>query len=463
MRNRGRRGTWGAVALAVAFVATAPAWSVDPTSLGPAVPAPPEVPSTPLGSPKLDRVGRAFAEAVPRGLAAPALGSRVAAVVAPLSGAGAGFVTGPTTFRPASTMKLLTAAAALEAFGPAHTFGTTVALEPRESVPSPRGSGVRTVVLTGGGDPLLASRPQLTAYPERADIRTLAGAVAVALADRGVRRVRLRYDSTLFSGPRGSPQWRADYLREDIVAPITALWVDGGRPADGFGRVDDPADAAATAFRRELLRAGLRVVGSPSAGVASAAAEEVARVDSAPLAAIVEHLLQVSDNETSEVVAHHVGLAVVGEGSFAGGSRGVVEVLGRLGVPLDGVAIYDGSGLARANRLSVQTLVDVLRLAADPDAPHLRPVLTGLPVAAFTGSLANRFGDGAPLGRGQVRAKTGTLTGVHGLAGLVTDRDGHTYAFVLVADRVAVRRSLAARTALDRLAAALAACRCGDK
>jgi D-alanyl-D-alanine carboxypeptidase/D-alanyl-D-alanine-endopeptidase (penicillin-binding protein 4) len=463
VRNRPRTVTWRAVALAGALLTTAPAWSVDSTSLDPSVPAPPEVPSFQAGSPDLDRVGRALADAVPRGLATPALGSRVTAVVAPLTGSGAGFATGPTTFRPASTMKLLTAAAALETFGPAHTFSTTVALEPAGTVSSPRRSGVRTVVLTGGGDPLLASKPQPMSYPQRADVRTLAAKVAVALAEQGVRRVRVRFDSTLFTGPSGSPQWRTDYLREDIVAPITALWVDGGRPASGFGRVEDPAAAAAIAFRRELIRAGVRVAGAPMTGVASSASDEVARVDSAPLAAIVEHLLQVSDNETSEVVAHQVGLAVVGEGSFTGGARGVIEVLGRLGVPLDGVAIYDGSGLARANRLSSQALVALLRLAADPGTPHLRPVLTGLPVAAFTGSLANRFGDGAPAGRGLVRAKTGTLTGVHGLAGLVTDRDGRTYAFVLVADRVAVRRSLAARTTLDRLAAALADCRCGGK
>lgn len=463
VRNRPRPVTWGGIALAAAALASVPAWSVESASLDPGVSAPPEVASAAPRTPDPDRVGLALAEAVPRGLAAPALGPRVTAVVAPLTGEGAGFATGPSTFRPASTMKLLTATAALETFGPAHTFSTTVALEPGEPIASPPRSGARTIVLIGGGDPLLASRPQPTAYPVRADVRTLARRVAVALAEEGVRRVRVRFDSTLFTGPIGSPQWRSDYLREDIVAPITALWVDGGRPAGGFGRVDDPAAAAAAAFRRELIRVGVRISGSPTAGVASAGSEELARIESPPLAAIVEHLLQFSDNEVSEVIAHHVGLAVAGEGSFAGGTRGVIEVLDRLGIPLDGAAIYDGSGLARVNRLSGQTLVALLRLATDPGSPHLRPVLTGLPVAAFTGSLANRFDDGEPVARGLVRAKTGTLTGVHALAGLVTDRDGGTYAFVLAADRVAVRRSLAARTTLDRLAAALAACRCADK
>ena len=102
----------------------------------------------------------------------------------------------------------------------------------------------------------------------------------------------------------------------------------------------------------------------------------------------------------------------------------------------------------------------VLRLAASDDHPGLRPVLTGLPVAGFTGSLEYRFTDTAPPARGRVRAKTGTLTGVSALAGVATDLDGTTVTFVLVADRVALVKTLAAREALDAAAAAIAGCHC---
>lgn len=393
-----------------------------------------------------------------KALAGPAVGKHVVAAVTSLSGpAGQEYRSGTGAVVPASTMKLLTSVAALETLGLEHTFETTVALEP--SLPD---RPLRTVVLVGGGDPLLSRKPDPAAFPQRADIRTLARQTAQSLSAEGVRRVLLRYDATLFNGPVGSAQWRPDYLADKIVSPITALWVDEGRPASGFGRVADPSLVAAQEFAVALRRAGVIVRGAPTPGSPAAQATQVASVSSPPLATIVEHVINVSDNEAAEVLAHQVGLTAAGEGSFEGGARGVATTLSGLGVPLEGAAIYDGSGLSRANRLTSDTLLSVLRVAAHPDHPQLRAVLTGLPVAGFTGSLASRFAEGPDVGRGQVRAKTGTLTGVHGLAGTVTDRDGQTYAFMIVADKVPLLKQLAARETIDRLAARLAACRCSS-
>ena len=91
----------------------------------------------------------------------------------------------------------------------------------------------------------------------------------------------------------------------------------------------------------------------------------------------------------------------------------------------------------------------------------MRPVLTGMPVAGFSGSLTFRFDSGDPAGLGDVRAKTGTLTGVHGLAGTVTTTDGVVLGFVAIADKVKVPNTLEARARIDELAASLAACECG--
>ena len=174
---------------------------------------------------------------------------------------------------------------------------------------------------------------------------------------------------------------------------------------------------------------------------------------------IVEHTLEISDNEAAEVLAHQVGLAVSGTASFAAGARAVLDTLAALGVPVDDAEVYDGSGLSRDNALDPDTITGVLEVAAAAEHPALRSVVTGLPVAGFTGSLSERFVD--DTGRGFVRAKTGTLSGVSGLAGTVTDRTGVPMVFAVLADRIALVDTLDARAALDDLTSALAACRCG--
>ena len=60
-----------------------------------------------------------------------------------------------------------------------------------------------------------------------------------------------------------------------------------------------------------------------------------------------------------------------------------------------------------------------------------------------------------------MQAKTGTLTGVHGLAGVATDLDDNVMGFVAIADRVPNAQQLYARLTIDKVAAALGACRCG--
>ena len=102
----------------------------------------------------------------------------------------------------------------------------------------------------------------------------------------------------------------------------------------------------------------------------------------------------------------------------------------------------------------------MLRVASSDDHPDLRATITGLPVAGFTGSLTYRFADTPVPGRGRVRAKTGTLTGVSSLAGVVTDLDGVPMAFAIMADRVRLPNTLDAREAADDFAAALGSCHC---
>lgn len=436
-------------------------WGADPRTDPSAVP-PPEGLQLPAAgpAPAVARTGRAVAvdpaqvaRTVRPLLRGKALGRHYGVVVTDLRTGRAVYSQGATTVTPASTTKLLTATAALESLGPMARFRTAVRWVPER----------RQLVLVGGGDPYLASSPGKARESSMggADVGTLARLTVRRLRELDVRRVRLAYDDSAFSGPAVNPAWPATYVPEGVVPPITSLWVDQGRSPSGTGYVEDPSARAAAVFASALRRQGLAVGKAVNRGSAPPETQDIASVASEPVGEIVERTLAISDNQAAEVLMRHVGLAERQEGSFEAGAGAVLEVARRLGVPVEGDRLYDGSGLSRRNRLRLDTLVGVVRLSTSSDHPQLRQAFTGLPVAGFTGSLAYRFDSGPSQARGRVRAKTGTLTGVHGLAGVADDPSGSRMAFAVVADRVKPEQTLEARLRIDRIAGALGACSCG--
>jgi D-alanyl-D-alanine carboxypeptidase/D-alanyl-D-alanine-endopeptidase (penicillin-binding protein 4) len=362
-----------------------------------------------------------------------------------LYGSGAG-----TAVVPASVTKIATATAALSLLGPDARLTTRTVLA---------GSG--RVVLVGGGDPTLTARAPAGGGYQAASLRDLASATARALRDRDATRAALTYDTSLYSGPAVHPIGTNPNL-----APVTALTADEGRLDGSYQgpapRAGDPASAAAETFADLLRDHGITVTGTPSAGRAPRRATrypDLAAVQSPPLSSLVERMLTNSDNDIAESLARHAALAVGRPGSFAGGAATMASALRGLRVPLAGAVFTDGSGLSRDDRLSADQLSRLLALAADAAHPELRPVLTGLPVAGFSGSLSARFGsDARQVGAGVVRAKTGTLSGVDSLAGTVVDADGRLLAFAFLTN--GSTSSASAQPALDRLAAAVSNCGC---
>ena len=142
-----------------------------------------------------------------------------------------------------------------------------------------------------------------------------------------------------------------------------------------------------------------------------------------------------------------------------GAARAVTKAVASLGVPTRGVSLQDTSGLSHDDRIPPRTLVGVLRAAASSGHPQLRPMLEGLPIAGLTGTLAGRYlhRPGAPAA-GVLRAKTGTLTGVNALSGMVVDRSGRLLIFAFLASHSS--SSGVTVPALDRLASRLAHCGC---
>src|SRR6266567_1815564 len=398
-------------------------------------------------------------------LSAAALGPRVSVEVAdPVTGRVLLSEAGSRLLTPASTTKLITSAAALAALGPDATFTTRVV----------RGATPDRVILVGGGDPTLAVRPfPAQDYPQPATLASLAAAAARALKAEGRRTVSVGYDTSLYTGPDLAPGWPETYVTTGNVTPIAALEVDQGRlttvgaPEDSDDpynlgpRATDPAGMAAASFAALLAADGIRVTGPPAAQAAPAHAQGIASVSSPPLAAIVEQMLEESNNVIAENLARQVALATGMPASFSGAAAAVTGELRRLGVGT-GLHLVDGSGLSPQDGIAPATLVKVLTLAT-ADA-RVRPLLAGLPVAGFSGTLSGGesvFSGISGAALGSVRAKTGNLGTVTALAGLVTDKAGRTLAFAFMADQIPAAGMLrTAAGAIDEAAAALANCGC---
>jgi len=241
-----------------------------------------------------------------------------------------------TGFVPAPTTKLFTTAAALSLLGPEHRFTTRVVLDPAvEATASAKGPApAPTVVLVGGGDPLLSAQAALTlatkrghiVYPNAttATVDDLASETAAALRAAGRTKVVLRYDASRFTQPV-SPHWREAYLDSAVVAPVSAPWVDEARVKAPFdARAADPAEDAATRLAALLRKRGITVSGEPTSQRAARGATPVASIQSAPLVSIVEHVLLRSDDDGAEVLARQVAIAAGKAADFAGGAAAVL-------------------------------------------------------------------------------------------------------------------------------------------
>lgn len=350
---------------------------------------------------------------------------------------------------PASTQKILTAVAAYS--GP----GGDTHLVTRAMLHSDN-----RLVLVGGGDMMLAAGAgDPDAVNGRAGLGDLADQVVAQIGLTGVDTVTLAVDDTLFTGPAVAPTVRRSDAEDGYVAPVAALAVDVARLTDDkyARREADPALAAAETFADALADRGVEVSGEIVRQAAPSSAQEVGRVESAPLGEIVGYLLRESDNTLTEVVGR---LVAIDAGLPGSGEAAVSEVLAEvegLGVDLSGAELTDLSGLGTGSRMSARQLVDTL-VAAAAD-PELREAVTGLPVAGLQGTLASRFGGDNP-GRGYAEAKTGSLPDVRSLAGTVVTADDRLLAFAVTADRIPEGGSFGANLIFDDFVGDLAACGC---
>lgn len=360
----------------------------------------------------------------------------------PLVGAGADRVVVP-----ASNLKLVTAAVALEVLGVDHVFTTEV----RGDLAGDTVTG--DLFLVGGGDATLATADYVDPNgPGRPDYPQEPHTSLEALADRivaaGVRRVegRIVGDESRYDLERSVPRWQ-DGIYLDEAGPLSALLVNDGflDPADDLPGTDPAADAAR--LLAQLLQDRGVVVGGSGRGISPPGTAVIESIDSVPLGDLMVELLTTSDDNTAELLVKEIGLERSGSGTTAAGLAVVAETLVAWGVPTAGLELVDGSGLADSNRITCATLLAVLdRLGA------AGPVFDGLPVAGRTGTLAGFFRDTALAG--VLRAKTGNLSVARSLSGYVPG--DHDVAFSLVVNGADNDRR-AEETLWPRLALSLAA------
>lgn len=361
---------------------------------------------------------------------------------------------------PASTLKLFTAVASMTFGEPERRLATSVLA----SVADPG-----ALYLHGGGDVLLGSgASDPAAVVGRAGLGTLAAETAAALPE-GPGTYTVHLDDTLFAGAALNPGWAEGDIDAGEIAPLHALavnsaWLEEGRT--GGPRSGDAGLDAARSFTASLAEAaagrGITIRPDVRRQAAPEGAELVAAVESAPLEEQVRRMLEISDNYLAEALARIAALDSGRPASLVGGTEALTAAAARLGVPGDGLVVGDAAGLSVRNAVSPEQLVALLRGTTTSAEPGLAAVARSLPIAGLTGTLETRFTpeDGpAGGGAGTVRAKTGTLNAVTGLAGHVVTIDGRLLVFSFLAAGLD-GATVEARAAADHAAALLAGCGC---
>jgi D-alanyl-D-alanine carboxypeptidase/D-alanyl-D-alanine-endopeptidase (penicillin-binding protein 4) len=457
--TRWRKSTHVFVGLAVmAFVAAVVAAATFFTTGGHganAAHAPVPPPRAPTVKPGMVPVTDSAAAPSPGGLAAalgavaadPNLGRLGGRITDAMTGKELWQIADDVPLVPASTNKVLTAAAALLTLDHQTRISTRVVA----GGPNPQGP----VVLVGTGDPTLsaATPGQDTWYRGAPRISDLVEQVHRS----GVTPTAVQVDTSAFTGPTMAPGWDPNDIDNGDIAPIESAMIDAGRiqpTTINSRRSKTPALDAG----RELAKGLGLDPGAVTIAAAPPGARQLAVVQSAPLVQRLSEMMDHSDNVMAECIAREVAAAINRPQSFAGAVDAVTNRLSNAHIDTTGAALVDSSGLSVDDRLTAKTLDGAVQAAAGPDQPAMRALLDLLPVAGGSGTLADRFLDPASNQgpAGWLRAKTGSLTATNALVGVVTDSSGRVLTFAFISNAAGPN----GRNVMDALATRVWTCGC---
>uniref|UniRef100_A0A7S2W8Y0 D-alanyl-D-alanine carboxypeptidase/D-alanyl-D-alanine-endopeptidase n=1 Tax=Rhizochromulina marina TaxID=1034831 RepID=A0A7S2W8Y0_9STRA len=204
------------------------------------------------------------------------------------------------------------------------------------------------------------------------------------------------------------------YRRGDVVLDVSGSIAVGSAPVTLTVACQDPLSRAAEAIVAVLGENGVNASSRTPSAITYSCAEcsmtnsTLASIVSPTLDVLLNHTLLVSDNTYAEAIFRRLGE----DGSYELARGALDSTLDSLGLDTSRYSVLDGSGLSRHDLVTPRFFVDLL-LHADEEYVHF------LPLAGRTGSLASRF-IGTPA-EGELYAKTGTMSNVNALSGVVGD------------------------------------------
>jgi D-alanyl-D-alanine carboxypeptidase/D-alanyl-D-alanine-endopeptidase (penicillin-binding protein 4) len=226
----------------------------------------------------------------------------------------------------------------------------------------------------------------------------------------------------------------------EALPDTTKFTLTGDVPVDEIDRttlrrtVADPTAHFIAAFHAKMRERDIDVSGRYTRGTTPSDAKLLLSVDSPPLSQIAADMNKSSLNFYAEQVLRTLGAEIVGDGSTRGGLAVVADYLSTLGVPPNDIVLVNGSGLSRDIKMKPSVLTAVLvDMARDPQIGS--EFAASLAISGTDGTLWSRLRDDP----GRLRGKTGTLDGVHCLSGYIDSACGHRYAFAFLVNNYGTR------------------------
>ncbi|NET25531.1 MAG: D-alanyl-D-alanine carboxypeptidase/D-alanyl-D-alanine-endopeptidase [Okeania sp. SIO1I7] len=229
----------------------------------------------------------------------------------------------------------------------------------------------------------------------------------------------------------------------DFIQPIIRISGQlrvGSASEPVYVAVVEPVDNFLNQFSGVLATTGIKVsqVVKKSQIASNINLTELAFVESPTLGELVEEVNRKSNNVYAESLLRQMGVRSrliprkkSNNETLAKSLEEIKVILTRLGVTPNSFVLNDGSGLSRHNLVSPEALVQTLRIMAN--SPWANIYRNSLPVAGVSGTLSRRFRNS--FAEGNVQAKTGTISGVSGLAGYIQPANFEPLVFSIIVNQ----------------------------